>query len=63
MEPDCEAKPHELDIEWKTGKLIRSMIRNVSAGGTGECKICYGGVTKKIIVPKGEAREFTGADK
>ena len=52
-----------MDIEWKTGKLIRSMIRNVSAGGTGECKICYGGVTKKIIVPKGEAREFTGADK
>ena len=50
---------YEVDIEWKDGKLTRSVLRNVS-GTNGECAIRYGGVTAKLAVPKGEARVFTG---
>jgi alpha-L-fucosidase 2 len=49
----------EGDMEWKDGKLSRSVIRNVS-GRDGECVVRYGGVTTRIAVPKGESREFTG---
>jgi alpha-L-fucosidase 2 len=49
----------EVDMEWKDGKLSRSVIRNVS-GRDGEYVVRYGGVTTTIAVPKGESRELTG---
>jgi alpha-L-fucosidase 2 len=52
---------HQVDMEWKNGKLIRAVIRNVS-GSDGGCAIRYGGVTTKIAVPKGESREFVGQE-
>jgi alpha-L-fucosidase 2 len=53
---------YELDLEWKAGKLTRALIRNVSSA-TGECVVRYGDVTRKIVVPRGEAREFTEQEK
>ncbi len=50
---------YEMDIEWKDGKLTSAVIRNVS-NSTGECEVRYGGKTGKIVVPRGESREFTG---
>jgi alpha-L-fucosidase 2 len=49
---------YEVDIEWQAGKLVRALIRNVSSP-TGECVVRCGDVTNKIVVPRGEAREFT----
>ena len=49
-------------MEWKAGKLARAWIRNVSSP-TGECVVRYGDISKKIVVPRGDAREFTGQEK
>jgi alpha-L-fucosidase 2 len=52
---------YEVDIEWKEGKLTRSVIRNVS-GTAGECAVSYGGVTTKLTLSKDESRVFTGSN-
>lgn len=53
---------YEMDIEWKDQKLTRAVIRNIS-NPTGECELRYGEKTGKILVPRGESREFTGNEK
>jgi alpha-L-fucosidase 2 len=53
---------YDVDMEWKAGKLARAWIRNVSSP-TGECVVRYGDIRKKIVVPRGDAREFTGQEK
>jgi alpha-L-fucosidase 2 len=53
---------YEVDMEWNAGKLARAWIRNVSSP-TGECVVRYGDISKKIVVPRGDAREFTGQEK
>ena len=50
---------YEVDMEWRDGKVIHATVRNVSSPD-GECVVRYGGVAKKIAVPKGESRVFTG---
>ena len=45
----------EVDMEWKGGKLVRAVIRNVSSP-TGECAVRYGAVTTKLTVPQGASR-------
>lgn len=52
---------YEVDIEWKDGKLIRSVIRNVS-GAEGNCAVRYGGVTTNMGVPRSESRVFTASN-
>jgi alpha-L-fucosidase 2 len=53
---------YKVDMEWRDGKLTRASIRNVSSP-TGECVVRYGDVTRKIVVPCGEAREFAEQEK
>ncbi len=58
----CTRGGYEVDMEWKDAKLVRATIRNGSSP-TGECVVRYGEVTKKIVVPRGKAREFDGQEK
>ncbi|MCX6879427.1 MAG: glycoside hydrolase family 95 protein [Verrucomicrobia bacterium] len=52
---------YEVDMEWKDGKLARALIRNVSSP-TGECVVRISGVTSKINISPGQAKEFTGKE-
>jgi alpha-L-fucosidase 2 len=52
---------YEVDIEWRDGKLTRSVIRNVS-GADGECAVRYGGVTQEMAVSKGESQVFAAQE-
>ena len=52
---------YEVDIEWKDGKLARAVIRNVSSP-TGECVVRISGVTSKINISPGQAKEFAGKE-
>ncbi len=49
----------EADIEWKDGKLVRAVIRNISSP-TGACMVRYAGRTMPITVPKGESHTYSG---
>jgi len=51
---------YEVDIEWKDGKLIRAIIRNVSGSEDGECAVCYNASTTRITVTRGQSVVFTG---
>lgn len=51
----------EVDIEWTAGRLVRSVIRNVT-GPKGECAVRYGGATTHIRVPRGESRVVTAQE-
>jgi len=50
---------YELDMEWKDGKLVQAMIRNISNPGS-ECTVCYNGATTKVPVTRGQSAAFSG---
>jgi len=50
---------YEVDIDWKDGKLVRAVIRNVSSP-TSKCVVRYQDRVTTLSVPRGESREFKG---
>jgi alpha-L-fucosidase 2 len=52
---------YEVDIDWKDGKLTKSVIRNIS-NPTGKCALRYGDRTVELAVPVGGTQEFNAAE-
>jgi alpha-L-fucosidase 2 len=52
---------YEVDIEWKDGRLVHAVIRNIS-GADGTCVVKYGEATMKLELAAGKSRELNAGD-
>jgi len=56
----CGRGGFEVDIEWKDRKIVCEMIRNLT-NSVGGCVMCYGSITRKIVLALGDLGEAYSA--